>query len=784
MQQCDLHRNRNFLDLFLRLMDAGVLDDVRDVTAANGDFWLLIYQLAERRPDWASEVIGHYLARRLDLSRAAGVANPFDNRSGNVGSSSFAAGVIGQSADRAPEVFVRQIFPFVLQVLADTAVREGNPPWTDPVWYFRTRGELYSIDDVLLSKLEDAIAALGEDSALLENLVDQLAQSTFETAEYLLIRLYTAHGRRFADRAAEYLCDDSRRLAIGYIDGVHWAARELVGAIILHVSAERLANLQRLLLDYYPSSERGVQGRRRRGYAQLTILGGVDTADRTPAMVQRLQQLERRFPQVSPEEPQGVRGGRVRSPVPGTARTKMSDEQWLTAIAAYNVEETRYRRGDDVVGGARQLASLMQSQVNDEPLRFASLANRLPDQTHPAYFDAILDGVTASQTRIDVEPFSELMRRCHRLPDRPSAQTMVRAVAAYRTLSLPDDVIDILIWCANDHPDPDREEWRTSADDAQSPYGGDPFTAGLNSVRGAAACALADVIFADPARLLRLSTSLERLVAEPLISVRSCIAAILVAVLGQDRALAVDLFSRLCQVDDDALLGTRFIERFLYFALATDFEALQPILERMLDSSNPAAAIAGARQASLVALTMEEARALAFRCIEGTENQRQGAAEVFSANLKTAAFRATCEEALIRLFNDPNDKVRSKAASCFRRLEGREFGEFVGLAESFIASSAYETERFPLIQALEKTTSDASSIICMAADKFLDLVGTDAGNFSTSSAGDSHEFSELVIRAYGQTSSEAVRSRCLDVLDRMMALQAYGVAEALDSFER
>jgi hypothetical protein len=392
--------------------------------------------------------------------------------------------------------------------------------------------------------------------------------------------------------------------------------------------------------------------------------------------------------------------------------------------------------------------------------------------------------VTESKTRIDIEPLVELIRRCHRLAEQPCARSMVRAISAYRDYRLPDEIIDLVVWCATDHPDPDSDEWRPAPGDSQPLYGGDPFTAGLNSARGGAACALADLVSTDPARLGRFSTELERLVSERLISVRSCVATILGAVLGQDRDLAVGIFVRLCQVDDDALLGTPYVEQFLYFAAGTHFDVLRPIIDQMLESENSSAATAGARQASLASLTVEGARPLALRCLEGTENQREGAAEIFSANLKSAAFRATCEQALIRLFDDPSDKVRSKAASCFRGLEGKEFGEFVGLAECFIASSAYETNSFPLIHAMETTTSDASSIICIAADKLLTLAGTAAGDFSTRAAGDSYHFSQLVTRAYGQTSSDAVRSRCLDVLDRMMALQAYGVTEALDAFER
>ena len=50
-----------------------------------------------------------------------------------------------------------------------------------------------------------------------------------------------------------------------------------------------------------------------------------------------------------------------------------------------------------------------------------------------------------------------------------------------------------------------------------------------------------------------------------------------------------------------------------------------------------------------------------------------------SRQLRTAHF---AEEALIKLFNDCNDEVRSEAAQCFSRFEGTQLEEFEHLSRA------------------------------------------------------------------------------------------------------
>ncbi|MDP9440475.1 MAG: hypothetical protein M3P49_17340, partial [Actinomycetota bacterium] len=330
---------------------------------------------------------------------------------------------------------------------------------------------------------------------------------------------------------------------------------------------------------------------------------------------------------------------------------------------------------------------------------------------------------------------------------------------------------------------PERELWRTDAGNGQPYYGGDILTAGINTARGCAARAIAALIFRDPERTPVFSRALEAMVQDPSIGVRSCVSSALIAVLNYDRNTAVELFERLCDTED-VLLGTREMEHFLLYAVQTHFDKVEPILVRMLDSSDAEVSAAGARQACVASLEVKEAQPLAERCLSGTEAQREGAAEVYAVNLRTARHRSVCEDALARLFDDESEKVRSAASKCFYRFRDNELGQYEDLIGVFIQSDTFAAEHGQLIHALEETTAELPRVTVLACERFLDIVGNDAADIRTSAAGLADDVVQILVRTYNQSRNPKTQARCLDLFDRMAQLGVYGVDRALEHYER
>jgi hypothetical protein len=139
---------------------------------------------------------------------------------------------------------------------------------------------------------------------------------------------------------------------------------------------------------------------------------------------------------------------------------------------------------------------------------------------------------------------------------------------------------------------------------------------------------------------------------------------------------------------------------------------------------------------------------------------------------------------LISFFNDPSEEVRSEAANCFGRLKEEQAGDYDELADAFIISEAFVHEHRSLFHALEKTPARLSDTTCTAAERFFDIVGTDSADLRTHGAAESYTVTKLIIRTYAQSKSSEAKGRCLDLIDRVTRLRAFGLDEAIDEYER
>jgi hypothetical protein len=101
-----------------------------------------------------------------------------------------------------------------------------------------------------------------------------------------------------------------------------------------------------------------------------------------------------------------------------------------------------------------------------------------------------------------------------------------------------------------------------------------------------------------------------------------------------------------------------------------------------------------------------------------------------------------------------------------------------------VASPAF-TEALPqLLYTLQAAPDRIDEIVLQCTQRFIDVHGKDAGDISTSAAGDAQMITQLTLRAYAQASGREVRSMILDLIDGLLLTNAIGALEAVDQAER
>jgi hypothetical protein len=589
----DLSKSREIFDLFLLS-----LDDRREV--AGQDFWYVAAQLPDAHPDWGCELLGAYLDSRLVAADEANVRNPFDSDiiASNLHLENFAV----ECGERAPLRFADQVLPQIVALIrrtSDAPVEVGglrkNPIWPEP----HLSHSYSDLDDHLLLGTEAALRTLAQKhEERFAALVDEHADNEEESVAYFLYEGLGANPQRFADSAAAFVLAVPGRLRVGRSNDPHWATRLLLNRITPWCSDESYCALERAVLDYFTPWEKSKAGHMAHGLAQFTLLGGFDRSRLSPLGRRRLQEWQRKFGADDVPAPEGVQGGMVGSPIPEDATKKMKDWQWLRAIARYSDDDGSRR--EFLKGGAQQLANVLEQRVAEDPVRFARLCCKFPDDANIAYYEAVLRGVESSGHDVPLAEAQALVQRCHRLQGRPVGRWIGHPLRRYASDGIPVPLLEIVAWYATEDPDPQPGASENDSDEEKDRS----LYRGLNSVRGGMAYEITRLVHHNAASIAPLEPAIRSLLADPVADVQAMAVEITLGLLRHKPKLAVELADRA----DDRILATRHAHNFMRYRGSVDFEVLQPTIRRMLSSERPAVRKEGAVQAALIAMNDSSAQ--------------------------------------------------------------------------------------------------------------------------------------------------------------------------------
>ena len=365
--------------------------------------------------------------------------------------------LIRKAATTAPAAYLQYVLPPVLEIIAahSEAASPDRRLRFDVVWRWRDHQTGYHLaPNLMLGLPEDAIRVLAErDPVGLRPILNQLKASDFETAHFLLLRAYSANGAALADESIQYLLSEPEAVSIGYRSGDSFAAIEAIHTASAHANDDNLRLLEEFLLRYHDPWEQTPSGMKLFGHTQFKLMSAIDPSRRSVAVQKRIRELEHKFgPEASWKAPPVITGGAVPSPIPSRALSKMSDDQWLSALAEYT-SQISFRPWRGVLGGALQVSQDLLSQTRNNPNRFARLLLRFPSDVHPYYIgETLLRGLCESSAQPDV-----ILNACSYLfglPHKPGGNIIPDCVAKLAKSDLPEDALRMVAWYATEDPNP------------------------------------------------------------------------------------------------------------------------------------------------------------------------------------------------------------------------------------------------------------------------------------------------------------------------------------------
>lgn len=775
IQRADLHDQWRLFELLLDAVRSG------EINPADKNVWLSAHELAEHQPLWAIEML-----KACFVESSSALALGSDGKVTLLGIHEYGVTQMIEAARKAePQAFAEAFVPHLLAVMEATHYdRHERDLLRDRHFSMRLPMESRhdDVDDAFQNAAADALGQWAQTSPeTSKSMLQLLAANAHDTAQSLLYRALIVGAATFSPWAAELILQGGNRLEAGYVSDAHWLAREVVEAIAPIVSDEVHLQLEEQFRDLratYQSPD--LQHRLWSfGYTAFKFLSALDRERLTASGLRRLQEYQRKFDRDSPEPPTGIISYTVGSPIGGPATGKMSNAQWLRAMAKHDDD----RDIGSEVGGARELAQQLKARTAEDPLRFAGLAMQLTPATNAAYPSAILWGFGEASIPEEAQPaVFEAIRHVMSLGLDDCDRWLGWAVRHVYD-EAPLDIVEMVLERALHAPDPvDNSPVFVRRDDERA--GRDLFQNGFNTSRGSLAESLGDLLVRDPdgTRMGLVAPRLVELASDPVLSVRACVAHTIAACLRHARPMAYQAFERLIEADDLLLASAMLDDLMIYIGNANP-DVVDPVIDRMLSSTNAEVRRVGGSMAAFAALQWERPAVLQ-RALAGDVETRSGVAKVCAARVDRSADSDLALFTLRRLMHDEDDEVRKEVGTLAGHLRGNQLRPYADLLAELIASPSYVHAIPQLLITLQEAPDKVDDLVDLAAHRFLNIHGDDVADMRTGAAGDAHYISDLVVRGLAQTRDRRRISALLDILDRLLELGVYGVDRAIDGAVR
>jgi len=767
----NVHESRALFDLILQAVRRGDLNVDRSL-------WMNVYGLGQRQPVWAVELLVAWLVERpgaLDLDSSGKVVALQSREHGLLE-------LARDAAERAPLPYCQGLLPYLLRVMRLTEGDTTQLPVTDQHFYYRQQGDsgpMYDLDDALLHGAAAALRRLIEqDPDAVQPVLDELAHDPHDSAQWLLYEALRSVGDRFADWAAALLLQGEHSFHSGYLSDPLWTTRQLIEATTPHMSEEHFRELEATVIDLRPSWET----REGAGWSSFELLSAMAESRLSEAGRRRLGELRRRFERDQPAAPTDMGGGFVGPPIPEAAAKRMNDDHWLGAMKKHSTDRTDF---ETLRGGVYELSQLLRTEAANDPARFARLALRLTPDIPPPYANAILEAL--GQTDEPVEPALVFDAARHIAAFNGSENDASLSLSLRKQLDsdVPDDVVELIRDRALHAANPTEDVWSKQASSGQFYFSGDIMTNGINTARGQAAMTLGDLIVhdTDGHRAQLVASSLTQLAQDSSVAVRSCVAHLLTACLRYANTEVLAAFEYLVAADE-RLLATPYVVRLASYIGRQDPATVEPVIDRMLASSDDEVRKSGGLLAAYAGLELGLPQLLTAARESSDAAIRQGAADLCAQSLPHTSDAPAAAAAIQQFVADTNEDVRSAAAQVAAALRNRELRPFNDVLTSLIASESFTDALPQLLITLQAAPDRIDDIVIDCTRRFIDVYGQQAGDMSTSAAGDAGQVVQLTLRAYAQASERDTRRQVLNLIDGLLVINAIGAPEAIDGAER
>jgi len=649
-----------------------------------------------------------------------------------------------------------------------------------------------------------------------------LEKSISPVVQEIIMVVYAHLPASHADTGIAWLLDDSVRFrpGSGYFEPEWMPAVRLITALSPHCSEELFQRLEETIIHYHAPEEKReaeyyLKGWRNGcwghywGKTQYFLLPALDAKRIWTATAALIRVLKRQFAHYPKER--FIRGdtfgGLVGSKLDPNLE-RISDRAWLRIVSSAKVTEYDNHKWIQVAPenvletSIHQFASSLARIVKRFPERFGQLALRFPDNVHPRYVSAIIDGFGKKQPDpklseeerdswqpARVESIEAVLDKYQAGDDENTAMSFCRLIAERADENWSDKTITRLVHYAQNHTDLEVEKLNMHCDQSNDESTVETiFQNTINCAWGVAARAIGQLLWKQKDRLEQVWSGIESLVQNPLPAVRMATIEAIEPVLNIDKDMAVQWFCEVCK-DDLRVAASPRASRFFNYIVPSHIDQVGQIIRHMAASPLDEVAQEGTIQVTARWLFHGFFEKDLAKCREGTVPQRKGVAQVAAYLLHDRKYSRQCRELLRHIINDPDKEVRDELLGMFRKDDLLNEPEHETFFKEYIRSQAFADDPGSFIRDFKELRGSlvpVAEAIFTVCEEFSTTLKDKTRDIGSRYPYTISEMSSILLRLYEQAQGDRnkqITERCLDIWDLLFENRVGRVIEMTKSIE-
>ena len=636
------------------------------------------------------------------------------------------------------ENFIEKIFPLI-EKISNLNIEQDNPNdcWID--LYRFNEGNKFN--KLILSTLIFSLSNLSrKELKEFEKYEDFLQNSDFISSKYILLSVY-AKNKELSENAFNYLFSLEKN-QINILADEIFELIENMNPIILLKELEKFKEYGK---DNFSSNECEIY--------EYHLYNSI--SELTSEYDEKLNYLNKKYS----DKPQKEKSHAFFYNSVTEDVSKFTDDQWLTFIKENN------KSSFHVIGGPYDEANALENCVKKDPERFINLIKRFTEDIHSYYYQTILRGIYGAS--LSYKEVITVCKKCHKLEDKSCGKEIIKLLTEF-SQEIDDDSIDLIKYYIYDYDDSD-EKYCTEGSSEEI------INEGINTVKGYVLYNLAELLYKNKKLSINFIGILEKMVIDSPLSIRAILAYVLGAIYNYNHQTGLNLFKKLMDYDNENLLKTAYVERFISFMLKNHYDEIKYIITKMLKSENGIINQVGSRILTRKAIINNSINYIE-KCLNSDNIfKRRGVIEAISIEFDAIKDISILKQIIPCFLNETDEEISINLSIVMSKITRNKCSYFKDEILKYISKDLDYSNYLRLINTFyEISGGEEDEFILKSLKPFIDKFEKNSIDIQKIDASISIRISDIILKIYEENLvDELIKNQCLDYIDIMVKEDLY-----------